>query len=845
MKKIIQLTMFFPLILFTQDLGVYIPMWMMNPNYGDQYFSPQTMDWSRLNWAVAFAIQLDQTKQPYVQILTGHHVLDNPNNATDSAVFEYNYTNTNWLNLLIANGHTNGAKILCGVDMVNPTVLKYVIALGEDSVDLMTRELVAYCNRKGFDGLDLNIETWISTPPTPSQISMLLRHFRYWMTAYAGSCSLLTIAPGQGNSSVYSKDSVNLYVDKIHIQFYAYDPVWYGSPVNTNCSWFINPLRRGSGMPSAFEGQGIEYDLQKWVTAGFKKSKIEIGISTYSWVHKGIDSVMKPISLSGYGTYQYAQGSLSKGGTLHWDNQRKASWIGGTATSSFGSGQTAVAAGQKFYITSPSDSNTYYIIKYAADSSYGGVWFYDLSQDHSESSNPKNPVINYAQKLLQTQGPSDPPSPIYPEGTFSVSPAILPAGGGMITLVWTSSQTASASINQGIGTVTLNGSCTATVTEGTTFTLTLSNTDGTTTYNASVAVSSGQIDTNAEVIYQNVKLNSGWNDIRSWSVTTDYANKTTVNSGTTSIKVVHRPWASLQFSQGTWGSFVQLNPGAYRSFDFAVNGGSNGISLNVQCVNTSGNGMKAPVIVTIPANTWLQESIPINQLTDGEFTAVAVTAGGASTTFFLDQVELASSQSLPVELTTFSVHKQKNSVELFWKTATEIQNYGFDIERKRVSSILITEANSDWDKVGFVNGVGTSNAPQSYSYIDNKTVSGKYVYRLKQIDNNGKYRYSQEIEVEISDGPLTFKLAQNYPNPFNPETHIQYSLSNASHVLLTVFDITGREVATLVNSEQTEGEHEVPFSGVSLASGMYIYCLRASDNAGHVLMETKKMILMR
>lgn len=451
MKKTLLLVFLLPTALLAQELGVYVPMWMMNPAYGDDHISPATMNWTKISWVAAFSIQIDTTKQPYTNILTGHFVNGVPTNGTDSAAFEYNYTATNWLGSLITNGHSHSAKILLAVDMVDPTGIKAVIRKGEDSVDLWARSLVAYANRKGSDGIDLNIESWITSPPTPTQISMLFRHLRYWMTTYAQSCSLITIAPGQGNSNVYQSDSVNYYVDKVHIQFYAYDPVWYDNPIRSNCSWYINPLRRGTGLPTAFEGKGIEDDLQSWVAAGYTKSKLEMGISTYVWVHQGIDSVMKPVSSSGYGTYQYAQSSLSKGGIAHWDNIRKATWIGGTATSAFGSGGTAVSNGQKFFITAPSDSNTYYVARYAIDSAYGGIWFYDLSMDHSESSNPKNPVINFAQNYLTSQS-----HPAF-KGTFSTSSSsILANGTSTVTITVQAKDSTGVNITNGGDVISLS-----------------------------------------------------------------------------------------------------------------------------------------------------------------------------------------------------------------------------------------------------------------------------------------------------------------------------------------------------------------------------------------------------
>jgi Secretion system C-terminal sorting domain len=172
---------------------------------------------------------------------------------------------------------------------------------------------------------------------------------------------------------------------------------------------------------------------------------------------------------------------------------------------------------------------------------------------------------------------------------------------------------------------------------------------------------------------------------------------------------------------------------------------------------------------------------------------------------------------LPVELVSFAAIVNGPSVTLDWRTATETNNYGFDIERKSTSS---------WSKVGFVEGHGTTNAPQSYRYSDN-TVSGKIVYRLKQIDRDGKFEYSKEVEVTATAAPTVFALSQNYPNPFNPTTVIGYSIASASHVSLKVFDMLGREIATLVNGQMAPGNYTAAFDASRLSSGVYFYRLDA------------------
>ena len=191
---------------------------------------------------------------------------------------------------------------------------------------------------------------------------------------------------------------------------------------------------------------------------------------------------------------------------------------------------------------------------------------------------------------------------------------------------------------------------------------------------------------------------------------------------------------------------------------------------------------------------------------------------------------------LPVELSSFSANVNSNNVNLNWKTATEINNNGFEVQREvrdQKSEI------SSWEKVGFVEGHGNSNSPKEYSFTDkNLTGVTKFAYRLKQIDNDGKYKYSKEVEVEVV--PREISLFQNYPNPFNPVTEIKYNLPEAAKVILKVYNIIGQEVAILVNGIEEAGYHSVKFEGSNLPSGTYIYRMQTGS-----FVQTKKMVLLK
>lgn len=193
-------------------------------------------------------------------------------------------------------------------------------------------------------------------------------------------------------------------------------------------------------------------------------------------------------------------------------------------------------------------------------------------------------------------------------------------------------------------------------------------------------------------------------------------------------------------------------------------------------------------------------------------------------------------QIVPVELTSFTATISLSKVQLSWFTASELNNHGFEIERS------LNKTN--WVTIGFTEGKGTTSEPQSYTFSDDisEISAQKLFYRLKQIDFNGSFEYSNIVEVEIV--PTEFSLSQNYPNPFNPSTTIQYAISSRQFVTLKVFDIIGNEIVTLVNEEKPAGDYKVEFQSsvgnLQLASGIYYYQLRAGN-----YLETKKMILIK
>jgi sRNA-binding regulator protein Hfq len=204
----------------------------------------------------------------------------------------------------------------------------------------------------------------------------------------------------------------------------------------------------------------------------------------------------------------------------------------------------------------------------------------------------------------------------------------------------------------------------------------------------------------------------------------------------------------------------------------------------------------------------------------------------AVTPLFIDDISF--DQNVPVELVNFSAVRNGNNVTLNWSTATETNNYGFEIERY----------SDDWQKIGFVPGFGTTTETHSYIYPDNSLQSGKYSYRIKQIDLDGNYKYSDIIEVVI-ETPVEFYLAQNYPNPFNPSTTIQFNLPVDAQVTVKIFNSLGEQITTLAEKEYSAGSHELKFNAENLVSGLYIYSIEARGTNYSTFRSVKKMMLLK
>lgn len=268
-----------------------------------------------------------------------------------------------------------------------------------------------------------------------------------------------------------------------------------------------------------------------------------------------------------------------------------------------------------------------------------------------------------------------------------------------------------------------------------------------------------------------------------------------------------------------------------------IDGGTNNDSLSLFVFNTSSPSVEPAPLISIKPSTpdfpdigsvWLYQGLNTN-----------------SPRIRLDGFNLMNSWDnnvLPVELSSFYVNVERSNVILNWTAVSEINNSGFDIERR--SALENNSWNDSWNKIGFVEGRGTNNEPMTYSYKDNNLNSGSYQYRLKQTDFNGNFEYfTLENEVVIPL-PVDFSLGQNYPNPFNPVSKIDFTIPVSGLVTLKVYDILGKEVSALVNEVKDAGFYSVKFDGTYLSSGVYFYSINV-DGGGQKFSKTLKLLLSK
>lgn len=266
---------------------------------------------------------------------------------------------------------------------------------------------------------------------------------------------------------------------------------------------------------------------------------------------------------------------------------------------------------------------------------------------------------------------------------------------------------------------------------------------------------------------------------------------------------------------------------------------------------TFNNSSLTDDIVDLFVNPQLDGAEPAPTLSTGagdsdadSLYCVSLRQGGSAYSLSLDGIRVSNTwmlSSLPVELSLFTARYNGSVVRLRWRTETEINNYGFELERSNKTG----GQEDEWKKIAFIDGSGNSNTPHMYMYEDENIPAGNYRYRLKEIDNDGAFRYSEIVSVRVGTS-LKMMLYQNYPNPFNPSTRINYTLARSGRAELKVYDLLGREAAVLFQGVKHAGSYSVEFNSKRLikhftaAAGIYFCVLRSGGTVKSI-----KMILIK
>ena len=304
-------------------------------------------------------------------------------------------------------------------------------------------------------------------------------------------------------------------------------------------------------------------------------------------------------------------------------------------------------------------------------------------------------------------------------------------------------------------------------------------------------------------------------------------------------------YAQMQFNvDGNSGPFAVTSPNtnvnwAGNSLQTITWNVTNTNAAPVNCANVSillstDGGQTFPNVLLASTPNDGSESVTIPN-TPSTTARIKVQAVG-NIFFDLSNVNFVIEETIPVELISFTAQRIDAGVDLNWKTATETNNSGFNIER--------SQDGENFTQIGFVNGRGTTTEITSYNYLDTEIETGKYYYRLKQTDFDGTFKYLNVVLVDVGL-PKQFELSQNHPNPFNPTTTVKFQLPVDSNVRIELFNSIGQKVSELLNSDLSGGVHEVTFEGSKLSSGIYYYTMNAVSKDGNNFTSTKKMILMK
>jgi hypothetical protein len=313
--------------------------------------------------------------------------------------------------------------------------------------------------------------------------------------------------------------------------------------------------------------------------------------------------------------------------------------------------------------------------------------------------------------------------------------------------------------------------------------------------------------------YLEGEVASGWQ-------TVFFSSPIPVEANTTYIATYTVPNGRYQVQQDYFNTFSKVN-GPLTALASGIDG-PNGVFRY-------GSAPTMPVESFRNSNYWVDvifnggTKVTLSSITDANGCVQA--APNIQTLFIASAPCIAT----PVTFRDFSLQVKSNNVELFWSTASESNNRGFEIERSTTGN--------NWTRIGFVPGVGNSQILQKYTYTDKGLSNGRYFYRLKQVDLDGRFSYSRVLSAAV-DGKYSFSLEQNFPNPASGNTVIPYSVPVRAKVLISLFDVQGRVIKVLVNESKEPGYYTHGLSTSGLARGIYYYRMQSDEFSA-----TRKLVI--
>ncbi len=469
----------------------YYGTWNQEPlgstswNYETLGQRPDEVDWTGITHVVHFGNGNCNTTSPFSDFA----------NTSSAAWQELHYgaqgtTAVDYVPLLISTAHSHGVKVALSLQAVDPSGLNAASSSLANSEAFATF-IAKFVHDNGYDGIEIDWEGSKS-----GNAGVLIHSLRTHLDAALGTHAIIILSPSLGDGSFYPA-SADADVDQYNVQLYAL--MW--TPNDNNLTWHtcaVYPGTTTTGTQGAIDGltNGTAGHMQQWINAGHDPAKLGLGLPSFGYVVKGSDGLFQSTAGGVLGhngnmtvdQNKFCTGLLNVGGQMIWDDVRKMNYITGTATQAYAGPNGGIPSGGKFFATLATAQWVQEVVKYGKSKNFGGYMLYSLTED-LDPSKPVGAGRNVIHDALR-DALSGKVGQLLPTGTLSASPATLPFGGGNVTLTWTSSNATTASIDQGVGTVALNGSQSVAVTANTQFKLTLTDSAGSSTYTSAVIVSS-------------------------------------------------------------------------------------------------------------------------------------------------------------------------------------------------------------------------------------------------------------------------------------------------------------------------------------------------------------------